>query len=162
MAEGRQKMTAKLDGAAFSFLEKNHQAAMTTLRADGSPHTVRVGAALVDGKVWSSGTQDRLRTRHLRRDSRAALMVFGEGFGYLGLECRVRTLEGPDVPELSWRLFEVMQRGMTPAPSPGKLVWYGQEKTHEEFVQAMIAERRLIYEFDVIRAYGLYQEMPSR
>lgn len=46
-----------MDEPAIAFLEKNHAAAMTTLRADGTPHTVRVGVALVDGKVWISATQ---------------------------------------------------------------------------------------------------------
>jgi hypothetical protein len=48
---------------------------MITLRRDGSAHAVRVGVALVDGKVWSSGTADRVRTRHLRRDPRSTLIV---------------------------------------------------------------------------------------
>lgn len=65
-----------LDAKATAFLEKNHSAAMTTLRRDGSPHTVRIGLAFVDGKLWSSGTADRVRTKHLRRDPRCSLFVF--------------------------------------------------------------------------------------
>src|SRR5206468_9116879 len=49
-----------------AFLDAHHAAAMITLRADGTPHAVRVGVALVDGMLWSSGTHDRLRTGHLR------------------------------------------------------------------------------------------------
>lgn len=128
---------------------------MITLRRDGSPHAVRVGVALVDGKIWSSGTADRVRTRHLRRDPRSTLIVFGSGREALSIDAMVNILEGPDVPELSWKLFSVMQRAMTPAPPPGHLMWYGKLKTREEFLQAMIDERRLIYEFDVIREYGL-------
>ena len=130
---------------------------MITLRRDGSTHAVRVGVALVDGKIWSSGTADRVRTRHLRRDPRSTLIVFAAGREALSLDATVRILEGPDVPELSWKLFSVMQRAMTPAPPSGHLMWYGKLKTREEFLQAMIDERRLIYEFDVIREYGLQQ-----
>ena len=68
---------------------------MTTLRRDGTPHTVRVGVALVDGKIWSSGTQARARTRHLRRDPRSTLFVFDNEWRWLTLECRVNILEGP-------------------------------------------------------------------
>ena len=128
---------------------------MITLRRDGSPHAVRVGVALVDGKVWSSGTADRVRTRHLRRDPRATLIVFASGREALSIDATVNILEGPNVPELSWKLFSVMQRAMTPTPSPGHLMWYGKQKTREEFLQAMIDERRLIYEFEPIREYGL-------
>jgi hypothetical protein len=128
---------------------------MITLRRDGSAHAVRVGVALVDDRIWSSGTSDRVRTRHLRRDPRATLFVFGSGYEALTIEATVRILEGPDVPELSWKLFSVMQRGMTPAPAPGHLMWFGKPKTHAQFLQQMIEERRLIYEFELTREYGL-------
>jgi|CXWL01.1.fsa_nt_gi uncharacterized pyridoxamine 5'-phosphate oxidase family protein len=144
-----------LDEGAITFLEKNHGAAMTTLGKDGTPHTVRIGLALVDGKIWSSGTQDRLRTKHLRRDPRSTLFVFDNAWAYLGLECRVKILEGADVPDLSVRLFEIMQVEM-PGRTPGTLNWYGQEKSHEEFKRLMVEERRIIYEFEVLRTYGLY------
>jgi PPOX class probable F420-dependent enzyme len=145
-----------IDREAADFFEKNRSAAMTTLRADGTPHTVRIGIAVVDGKIWSSGTQNRLRTRHLRRDPRSTLMVFDSAWAYLTLECRVTLLEGADVPEQSVRMFQVMQQGMPGAPGPGKLLWYGAEKTIDEFKQAMRDEQRLIYEFDVVRSYGMY------
>lgn len=151
-----------MDAAALAFLEKNRSAAMTTLRRDGTPHSVRVGVALVDEKVWSSSTQDRLRTKHLRRDPRSTLFVFDNAFSYLGLECRVTILEGADVPELSVRMFEVMQAGMTPAPAPGTLNWYGVAKTHDEFKRLMVEEKRIIYEFEVVRAYGMYGAAATR
>jgi PPOX class probable F420-dependent enzyme len=152
----------RLDAAATAFLEKNHSAAMTTLRADGTPHTVRIGVALVEGKVWSSGTQGRLRTRHLRRDPHSTLFVFDSQWQYLTLECTVRILEGPEAPEQNLRLFQLMQAGMTPARTAGKLLWYGAEKTVDEFLAAMREEHRLIYEFDVLRSYGMYGGSPAR
>jgi pyridoxamine 5'-phosphate oxidase-like protein len=145
----------QLSEPARTFLEAARSAAMITLRRDGSPHAVRVGVALVDGKVWSSGTADRVRTRHLRRDPRATLIVYGAGREALSIDATVNILDGPDVPELSWKLFSVMQRGMTPPPPPEHLMWYGKLKAREDFLRAMIDERRLIYEFDVIREYGL-------
>jgi PPOX class probable F420-dependent enzyme len=136
-----------------AYLENNHSAAMITLRADGTPHVARVGIALVDGKLWSSGTQSRVRTRHVRRDPRATLFVFDQQFGYLAIESTVRVLDGPDVPDLSVRLFRVMQAGM-PHLERGTLMWYGRELTPEQFRQAMIREQRLIYEFEPRRTYG--------
>jgi hypothetical protein len=144
-----------LSDRARTFLETNRAAAMITLRRDGSAHAVRVGVALVDDRIWSSGTSDRVRTRHLRRDPRATLFIFGSGYEALTIEATVRILEGPDVPELSWKLFSVMQRGMTPAPAPGHLMWFGKLKTHEQFLNQMLEEHRSIYEFDVTREYGL-------
>jgi PPOX class probable F420-dependent enzyme len=139
-----------------AYLAEHHSAAMATLREDGSPHVVRVGVAVVDGRIWSSGTQARVRTRHLRRDPRATLFVFDDRFGSLSLDSTVTILEGPDVPENSYRLFETMQQGMRPGPRPGMLFWEGTERTREEFLRIMVEERRLIYQFEVVRTYGLF------
>ncbi len=150
-----------MDEAAIAFLEKNHQAAMTTLKRDGTPHSVRIGVAMVDGKIWSSSTLDRGRTKHLRRDPRSTLFVFDSGYAYLGLECRVTILDGPDVPDQSVRMFEVMQREM-PGYTPGTLNWYGKQTTIDEFKKLMVDEGRIIYEFDVQKFYGLYTGVPTR
>ncbi len=69
-------------------------------------------------------------------------------------------LEGPDVPELSLRLFQTMQRRLEPGPAPGKVLWEGTERDPEEFRRIMVEEQRLIYQFEVVRTYGLYQQPP--
>src|SRR2546430_6574410 len=94
----------KLTDKDRAFLEAHHAAAMITLRADGTPHAVRVGVALVDGMLWSSGTHDRVRTGHLRRDPRCTLFVFDPTRRYLTLEAIVTILEGPDAPRQIFRL----------------------------------------------------------
>jgi hypothetical protein len=142
-----------LSDAQRAFVEEHRGAAMITLRDDGSAHAVRVGVVLVDGKLWSSGTRTRRRTRHLRRDPRATLFYWDEGFGYLSLDTRVTVIDGPQVPELSLRLFQTMQSHLdNPA---GQITWNGQRIAHDAFRQAMVDEQRLIYEFDVLRAAGL-------
>ena len=133
-----------------TFLAQNHGAAMITLRPDGTPSAVRVGVALVDGLLWSSGTQARRRTAYLRRDPRATVFVFDSSFRFLTVEARVTILEGRDAPEQSVRLFRVMQSRPT-----GPLQWYGVEKSEEEFLAQMAAEQRLIYQFDPVRIYGM-------
>jgi Pyridoxamine 5'-phosphate oxidase len=147
-----------MDEQVRDYLERNHSAAMVTLRPDGRPHVARVGVALVDGKVRSSGIPSRVRTGHLRRDRRSTLFVFGteNPFTWLGLEADVTILEGPDAPELSLRLFQEMQRGMSPPPTPGTLLWNGEEKQPEEFLRIMAEERRLVYEFEILRTYGRF------
>ena len=152
----------QLDDAAIEFLNKNRSAAMITLKRDGTPHAVRIGMALVDGKIWSSGTHDRMRTKLLRRDPRSTLFVFDAQWAYLTLECRVRILDGADAPQQNLRLFQVMQQGMSPAPPEGKILWYGEERSVEDFLRLMKDERRLIYEFDVVRSYGLYGAAAGR
>ena len=145
-----------MDDKIRAFLEKNRSAAMITHRKDGTSHAVRVAVIVIDDKIWSSGTQTRLRTQNLRRDPRSTLFVFeeapGAGAGYLGLETVVTILDGPDAPDLNLRLFKAMQ----PGAKPGYLSWFGQEKTYDEMRQMMVADKRLIYQFEVKRAYGLY------
>ncbi|HYY81899.1 MAG TPA: PPOX class F420-dependent oxidoreductase [Actinomycetes bacterium] len=147
-----------MDEQVRAYLEPNHSAAMVTLRPDGRPHVARVGVALVDGRLLSSGIPGRVRTGHLRRDPRATLFVFDPAnpLSWLGLEADVTILEGPDAPELSLRLFQEMQRGMSPAPTPGNLWWNGEEKNPEEFLRVMAEERRLVYEFEILRSYGRF------
>ena len=132
-------------------LANNHSAAMITVGRDGTPKAARVGVALVDGKLWSSGTADRVRTGRLRRDPRCTLFVYDTGYAWLALETSVTILDGPDAAERSLRLFRVMQDQPT-----GPLSWFGGELAEDEFFRAMVDERRLIYEFEVHHTYGLH------
>jgi PPOX class probable F420-dependent enzyme len=135
----------------LDFLKDHHSAAMITSARDGTPKVARVGVALVDDKLWSSGTQDRVRTKRLRRDSRCTLFVFDHpGWGWVALESTVTILDGPDAPAHSLRMFRQMQG----RPS-GPLSWFGGELDEEAFLQQMVDEQRLIYEFDVMRSYGM-------
>jgi hypothetical protein len=135
----------------LDFLNDHHSAAMITVAGDGVAKIARVGVALVDGRVWSSGTKDRVRTRRLRQDPRCTLFVPDTAFAWLALETTVTILDGPDAPAQSLHLFRQMQG----KPS-GPLSWFGGELTEEEFLRAMVEEQRLIYDFEVHRTYGLH------
>jgi PPOX class probable F420-dependent enzyme len=135
----------------LEFLRDHRGAAMITIGEEGMPKAVRVGIALVEGEIWSSGRRDRVRTERLRRDPRCTLFVFDPAYAYLTLETSVTILEGPDAPEQSVQLFRAMQDKPT-----GPLSWYGEELSEEDFRRTMVDEGRLIYRFDVQRAYGLH------
>lgn len=139
-----------LSEAQSTFLDTHHSAAMITIGDGSLPKAVRVGVALVDGKLCSSGTRDRVRTRRLRRDPRCTLFVFDPGFAWLTLETTVTILDGPDAPALNLNLFRVMQNRPR-----GPLSWYGAELDEAAFLRTMTDEGRLIYEFEVHRSYGL-------
>lgn len=139
-----------LTESQIAFLENNRSAAMITIAQDGMPRAVRVGVALVDGKLWSSGTQDRVRTARLRRDPRCTLFVFDKQYAYLTLETTVNILDGDNAPELNLRLMRLMQNKPT-----GPLNWFGQELDTEAFLQKMAEQKRLVYEFEISRAYGM-------
>lgn len=124
------------------FLEIHHGAVQTTLRKDGSPHVARIGVGLVDGKLWSSSTQTRLRTKHLRRDPRSSLLVMNSGNpqNWVGLDCRVTILDGPDAPQQNLALYRVVA-----GKDPDDI---------DEYLDAMVAEQRIVYEFEILRSYG--------
>lgn len=140
-----------LTGKQRSFLEGTNSAAMITIQPNGNAHAVRIGVAVVDGRLWASGTQGRARTTNLRRDPRCTLFVFDRAFSYLTLETTVEILETPEVPQQSLRLFRTMQNRRAPQP----LKWNGVETPEEEFLELMVAEERLIYEFEITGAYGM-------
>jgi PPOX class probable F420-dependent enzyme len=135
----------------LAFLKDNRSAAMITVGRDGRPKVARVGVAVVDGKVWSSGTADRARTKRLQSDPRCTLYVHDDGYSWVALETNVTILDGPDAPELSLRLFRLMQD----RPS-GPLSWFGGELDEDDFIQAMRDEKRLVYRFEVTHTYGLH------
>ena len=132
------------------FLEGHQQAAMITTTREGVAKVARVAVVPMNGQLWSSGTESRVRTRRLRRDPRCTLFVFDPGFAWLALETTVTILEGPEVPAQSLAMFRRMQK----RPS-GPLSWFGGDLEEEQFLQRMVDEGRLIYQFDVHRTYGL-------
>jgi PPOX class probable F420-dependent enzyme len=133
-----------MDERVKKFLTEHHLAAMTTLRPDGRPHSVMVGIGLVEGRLWSSGKQDRVRTGHVRRDNRANLFVFNRDnpWSWLSIESHVTILDGPDAVDQNQALYEVIT-----GDPPENL---------EEYRQAMVDEKRLIFEFSIDRTYGAF------
>jgi PPOX class probable F420-dependent enzyme len=133
-----------VDDRVRAFIEKNHHAVMTTLKKDGTPHVAMIAVGIVDGKLWSSGTETRVRTKHVRRDPRCTLMVLvrGNAYEWVGLETEVTVLDGEDAPQQNLALY----RAIT-GKDPDDL---------DEYLEAMVSEQRLVYEFRVKRAYGQY------
>jgi PPOX class probable F420-dependent enzyme len=132
-----------VDDEVREFLEKHHSAVMTTVKRDGRPHVARVAVGLVDGRLWSSGTQDRARTGHLRRDPRSTLMVLdlSTPYRWVALETTVQILDGDDAVDDNLALYRVLA---------------GEPDDLEEYRKAMVSERRLIYLFDIERTYGMF------
>lgn len=130
-----------MDDPVRRFLEEHHGAVMVTLKRDGRAHVARVSVGLVDGKLWSSGTQTRARTKHVRRDPRATLCVLHKETPYrwLGIESTVTVHDGPDAPQRNLALYRVLA---------------GEPDDLDEYLEAMVAEQRLIFEFSIERTYG--------
>jgi hypothetical protein len=139
-----------LSAADIAFIEKNPSAAMITLAADGTAKAARVVVTLIDGKMWSSGTVDRARTRRLQRDPRSTLFVFEPVHGYRSLETTVTILEGPEGIDANVRLFRQL-RGRPEGPIP----FFGTEYEEEALRDVLAADGRIVYEFEVLRSSGV-------
>jgi hypothetical protein len=150
-----------VDDRITTFIEDHPDAAMVTLRRDGTAHMARIEVAVVDGRLWSSGSPTLVRTVNLRRDPRASLMVFAAPPDprWVGLETEVALLEGPDAPDLHVRLMHARHGDAAPE---GMIIGHDDALGHDraypedEYLDHIRAEQRLIYDFEVRRAYGNY------
>jgi PPOX class probable F420-dependent enzyme len=120
------------------WLTDRHQAVLVTLRRDGSPQTSNIsfGFDPEAGTIGISVTDDRAKTRNLRRDPRGVLHVLGDTFwayGSISVHAtpgEVTTEPGDAAGQALLRLYEQISGG--PHPDP------------DEFFQAMVTDRRLV------------------
>lgn len=84
-----------------SFLRDNHHAVLVTRKQDGGVQTSPVLCGLVGDDVVISTTQDRAKTKNLRRDPRAAVCVFTDAyFGrWVEVESIATIIDLPDALE---------------------------------------------------------------
>lgn len=154
-----------MDERIRAFLAVNHLATLTTHRPDHVPHSAHITVGLVGGRLWSSGTERRMRTVFMRLDPACTLLIFPArsdghatyhhgtpGAVWLGIEAHVEVLDGPEVPDQTVELLRVLQ----PQAPAGMLRWQGALRPEAEVREAIRTEGRVIYDFEVIRAYGRY------
>jgi hypothetical protein len=148
-----------MDEQLKAFIESNQDAAMVTLREDGTAHMARIEVTVIDGRLWSSGGATLVRTRNLRRDPRCSLFVFAPHPHWVGLETTVTMLDGPDAPDLHVHLMREKHKDIA---REGMILAYDYELerdrpyTEDEYLEHVRARQRLIYEFNIHRAYGYY------
>lgn len=135
----------------LAFLDANHSAAMITIGKDGYAKPVRISFAVVDGKIWSSGNRNRVRTRRLLKDARCTLYVHEPTFNFLALETEVTILDNETTLDDSVRYF----RQMLGYPE-GTIKWRGEELTEEQFRDWLVQDERILYQFEPARFYGTY------
>lgn len=129
------------------WLAGRHQGVLVTLRASGLPQTSNIAFAVLDGQARVSVTDDRAKTRNLRRDPRGVLHVLGDHF-YQYASVTVTAELGPvtAVPgdAAGQELLEVYEAIVgKPHPDP------------QEFFEAMVAERRLVLRLTPVSAVSM-------
>lgn len=136
-----------LEQAQREFVQKHKRGVLTTVKRDGSPQ-MSVIAYQYDPErelVRISVTDDRAKTRNLRRDPRASLLIAPPSLrGYLVLEGKADISDVAAEPddEVVEELAEIYRAVA------------GEHPDWDEFRQAMVDERRLILRIPVEHSYG--------
>jgi PPOX class probable F420-dependent enzyme len=132
---------------AFAFVARHSHGVLVTLRGDGRPQLSNILYVPGAGdSVRISVTDDRAKTRNLRRDPRASLHVTRADFyayvvleGEAALSPVARTPDDAVVEELV-EMYRVAS---------------GEHPDWDEFRHAMVSQGRLVVTLAATRAYGM-------
>src|SRR6516164_4500606 len=131
---------------ALDFVRPRRQGVLTTIRANGRPQLSNIMfVTRDDGSIMISVTDDRAKTRNLRRDPRASLYVLGDNFWqYVVLEAVAELSPVASDPHDATvdRLVEYYRTGV------------GEHENWEKYRAAMVKDRRLVLTLRPERGYG--------
>jgi PPOX class probable F420-dependent enzyme len=125
---------------ALEFVAANHRAVLCTRRVDGSPQLSPVVAGVdAAGRVVVSSRETAYKVRNLRRDPRASLCVFTDGFfgPWVQLDGTAEVVSLPDAME---GLVDYYRR------------LAGEHPDWDDYRAAMERERRVLVRITVARA----------
>jgi PPOX class probable F420-dependent enzyme len=132
---------------ALAFARDRRQGVLATIRANGRPQLSNIMFVPGSGDtLLISLTDDRAKTKNLRRDPRASLYVVGDNFyQYVVLEAAaelspVAAAPDDDTVETLVTYYRVGQ---------------GEHPDWDEYRAAMVADRRLVLTLRPERAYGM-------
>ena len=93
---------------AQKFLQQNHRACIAVRQKDGWPQMTFVSPAIdAGGRVIITSRDRTYKVKHLRRDARVSMLVFGEqysGSKFVQIHGRAEIIELPDAmdPLIYW------------------------------------------------------------
>lgn len=135
---------------ALTYAAEHTQGVLATVRRDGRPQLSNISYRLEGTTARISVTEDRAKTKNLRRDPRAALYVPGQSFwSYAVLDGTAQlssVAAEPDDPTVN-ELVDLY-----------RLIRGEDHPDWEEYRRAMVIERRLVIRLSVSRAYGMLNE----
>ncbi|MGH3434213.1 MAG: PPOX class F420-dependent oxidoreductase [Thermocrispum sp.] len=136
-----------LDDAQRALVDKTRHGVLTSLKRDGTPQLSVVGYTYDADRdrVRISVTDDRAKTRNLRRDPRASLLVTPPSMrGYVVLEGRAElTAVAADPNDATVDELVEVYRAIA-----------GEHSDWDEFRRAMVDDRRLVLRIRVGHSYG--------
>lgn len=135
------------DDAFLKLLRNHNLAVLATLFPDGRPQLTTVTYAVAESGrlIRVSVTDDRVKTKNVRRDPRAALHVSGDSpWAWAVAEGAVELTPVANDPYDS-TVEELIQYYRDAS---------GEHPDWDEYRQAMVADRRLVLRLHVNRLYG--------
>ena len=125
---------------ARSFVESHHRAVLATRRRTGDPQLSPVTAALdEEGRVLISSRQTAVKTKNVRRDPRASLLVLSDEFfgEWVQLDGSVEVVALPQAMGLLVAYYRRIS---------------GEHPDWDEYMEAMERDRRVILRLTIERA----------
>lgn len=132
---------------AIAFVKDRRQGVLITIAANGRPQISNIMFVPGEGNTLRiSVTDDRAKTRNLRRDPRASLYVLGDNFW------QWTVIEGEaDLSPVAADPHDATVDALVEYYKIGQ----GEHPDWEEYRAAMVSDRRLVITLRPERAYGL-------
>ena len=132
--------------ALLTLVEAKNAGVLVTIKRDGRPQLSNVSYALIDGVVKISVTDDRAKTKNLRRDPRASFYVVRDDFWtYAVVEGDAElTPVAADPHDATVEELVELYRSVQ-----------GEHPDWDEYRAAMVKDKRLVVKLQVDRVYGM-------
>jgi PPOX class probable F420-dependent enzyme len=125
---------------ARAYVRDHSHAVLSTVKRDGTPQLSPVTVAVDDeGRVVVSSRETAYKTKNLRRDARAWVCVFPDGFygPWVQLQGTVDVLSLPDALEPLVAYYRAVA---------------GEHEDWDDYRRAMVAEQRCLLRISLLRA----------
>lgn len=133
---------------AISFAKGRNQGVLVTIRRDGRPQLSNIIYSMADGgSTRISVTEDRAKTKNLRRDPRAGLYVLGDSFW------QYVVLDGE--AELSAPASDPHDAAVEELVDLYRTIRGEDHPDWDDYRRAMVAEHRVLLRLRPTSAYGL-------
>ena len=133
---------------ALGAARANHQAVLTTIRRDGRPQLSNVSYFFDPRKmvIQVSITEPRAKTRNLRRDARASILVSSDdGWSYAVAEgTAIMTPPAADPNDDTVEALIALYRNIA-----------GEHPDWDDYRQAMVTDRRVVLTLPIAHLYGM-------
>jgi PPOX class probable F420-dependent enzyme len=134
------------EDALKQLLASSHAGVLVTLKRDGRPQLSNVSYAYDDGVIRISVTDDRAKTRNLRREPRASFYVTSRDFRSYAVAEGDAELSAvtTDPHDAAAEELVAVYRSIA-----------GEHPDWDEYRAAMVEQQRLVVRIPVSRVYGM-------